>query len=101
MKYRCGTEVLIGDEIEVAYGPNQEALARVMAIGLTLASDEIDKSFYCWAKGEGVLSARSVVIEWIRENPLAHDDPQYASVANYMTLSSLCEERFIRRAHRG
>lgn len=98
MKYRCGTEVMIGDIIEVGYGPDQQALARVIAIGLTLVSDEVDKSFYEWAKDEQVISDQSVIVEWVKENPLANENPKYAPVANYMTLSSLCEERFLRRA---
>lgn len=98
MKYSCGSEVELGDEVAVSYGPEKQALSRVVAIGLTLASDDIDRSFYDWAKDEGILTDRSVVIEWIDENPLAHDDPQYAPVGNYMTLSSLCDERLICRA---
>jgi hypothetical protein len=32
MKYQCGTDVMLGDEIMVQYGPNQESFARVVAI---------------------------------------------------------------------
>ncbi len=52
MKYKCGTEVKLGDEIMVAYGPGQEKLARVVAIGKDLALDSVAASFYAWAKQE-------------------------------------------------
>jgi hypothetical protein len=98
MKYSCGTEVMLGDEIMASYGPEQESLARVVAIGLDLAEQNIDRKFYDWAKAEGIISNESVIIEWRDENPLAHNDPDYSPVGNYMTLSSLCCETFIRRS---
>lgn len=97
MKYSCGTEVMLGDEIMASYGPEQESLARVVAIGLDLAVESIDRKFHDWAKEEGIISAESVVIEWRDENPMAHNDSNYSPVGNYMTLSSLCCETFIRR----
>src|SRR4030043_1443641 len=97
MKYKCGTGAMLGDEIMVQYGPNQEALARVVAIGLDLVIDEIDPAFYSWAKSEGIIDKDTVVVEWVGANPLSHDDPNYAPVGNYMTLQSVCCETFIRR----
>jgi hypothetical protein len=99
MKYECGTEVMLGDEIMVGYGPNQDALARVVAIGIELAIVGIDKEFYSWAKSEGIIDQESVIIEWLEGNPLEHNDPKYAPVSNYMTLQSICCERFIRRGN--
>jgi hypothetical protein len=98
MKYSCGTEVMLGDEIMASYGPKQESLARVVAIGLDLAVENIDRQFYGWAKEEKIISDESVIIEWKDENPMAHNDPNYSPVGNYMTLSSLCCETFIRRS---
>ena len=88
---------MLGDEIMAQYGPDKESLARVVAIGIDLAIDGIDKSFYSWAKSEGIINKDTVVIEWIEENPLAHNDPNYAPVGNYMTLQSICCETFVRR----
>ena len=99
MKYECGTDVMLGDEIMVQYGPNQESLARVVAIGIDLVIPDIDESFYSWAKSEGIIDKNTVVVEWIASNPLSHNDPNYAPVGNYMTLQSICCERFIRRGH--
>ena len=98
MKYSCGTEVMLGDEIMASYGPEEEALARVVAIGLDSAVENIERQFYDWVKEEGIISDESVIIEWMDENPLAHNDPNYAPVGNYMTLASLCSETFIRRS---
>jgi hypothetical protein len=97
MKYRCGTDVMLDDEIMVAYGPNQESLARVVAIGLDSVIDDIDQVYYSWAKNENIINKDSVVVEWIGKNPLSHNNPEYAPVGNYMTLQSVCCETFIRR----
>ena len=97
MKYQCGTDVRLGDEIMVQYGPDQEALAHVVAIGIDLVIDDIDESFYCWAKKEGIIDRSTVVVEWLGSNPLSHSDPNHAPVGNYMTLQSICCEKFIRR----
>ena len=99
MKYQCGTDVMLGDEIMVQYGPNQESLARVVAIGLDFVVPDIDGSFYSWAKSEAIIDKDTVVIEWIASNPLSHNDLNYAPVDNYMTLQSICCERFIRRGN--
>jgi hypothetical protein len=100
MKYECGTDVMLGDEIMVQYSPNQKALARVVAIGLDLVIDEIDPAFYSWAKSEGIIDKDTVVVEWVGANPLSHNDPNYAPVGNYLTLHSICCEKFIRRGNK-
>jgi hypothetical protein len=97
MKYECGTDVMLGDEVMVQYGPNREALARVVAIGADMAIAEIDQAFYSWAKSESIINNDSVVVEWIGPNPFAHDSPNCSPVGNYMTLRSICCETFIRR----
>lgn len=91
--------MILGDEILTSYGLGQEALARVVAIGLNLVVEDIDRNFYDWAKRENIITDQTVVVEWIGQNPLAHDDSHYAPVGNYMTLSSLCCEKFIRRCN--
>jgi hypothetical protein len=97
MKYECGTEVMLGDEIMVGHGPHKEVLARVVTIGTDQAIDGIDQKFYSWAKRERIIDKDTVVVEWISANPLAHDDPHHAPVGNYMTIHSLCCETFVRR----
>jgi hypothetical protein len=97
MKYQCGQLVLLGDEIMVQYGPNQKSMARVVAIGFNDTSDDIDQSFFSWAKDTGIITDETVVVQWIDQNPLSHHDPKYAPVGNYMTLQSVCCEQLIRR----
>lgn len=88
---------MLGDEIMASYGPEQESLASVVAIGLDLVVENIDRKFYDWAKKEGIISEESVIVEWRDVNPLAHNDPNFSPAGNYMTFSSLCCETFIRR----
>ncbi len=45
---------------------------------------DIDSDFLTWVKRDRVLQPTSIVIEWLGENPFAHNDPQYAPVGNYM-----------------
>jgi len=53
-------------------------------LGDTYEHLDIDQQFLKWVKAERVLEPSSVVIEWIEDNPLEHNDPQYAPVGNYM-----------------
>jgi len=98
MKYECGTEVMLGDEIMVEYGPESESLARVVAIGLDIVSNEIEQDYYSWVKREGMINKGSIIVEWIETNPLSHNDPNYAPVGNYMVLDCVCCETFVRRS---
>jgi hypothetical protein len=98
MKYNCGAEVMLGDEILVQHGSGQESLARVVAIGQDLVVDDIDDSYYTWAKKEGLIDQGTVVVDWVQTNPLSHDEPNFAPVGDYMILESLCCEKFIKRS---
>lgn len=97
MKYDCGTEVMIGDEIMVAHGTDKESLAIVVAIGRYLVSDGIDKQFYSWARNEEIIEENTVVIEWLQANPSEDDNPNYSPVGDYMVLECIYCEKFIRR----
>ncbi len=97
MKYECGTEVMLGDEIMVEYGPESRFLMRVVAIGLDLVSDVIEQEYYSWAKREGMINIDAIIVEGIDSNPLSHNDPNYAPVSKYLVLDCICCETFIRR----
>ncbi len=97
MKYQCGTNVMLGDEIMVEHSLGQKSLARVIVIGEDLVIDEIDKRFYSWAKSEGIIKSSTVVVEWIGANPLEHNDPNYSPVSKYLILDSLCCEKLLRQ----
>jgi hypothetical protein len=83
MRYRDGAEVRLGDVVNVPV-PGGTAKARVVMLGETYEHLDIEPSFVAWVKKDKVLEPASIVGEWLGANPLAHDDPRYAAVGNYM-----------------
>lgn len=83
MRYHDGSTVALGDLVNVPV-PGGKAKARVVMLGDTYEHLDIDPGFLAWVKKDNVLEKTSIVIEWIKENPFAHDDPRYAPVGNYM-----------------
>jgi len=83
MRYFDGSEVGLGDIVRVPV-PNGESKARVVMLGDTYAHSDIDEQFLSWVKESRTLRASSIVIEWLGENPFAHQDPKYAPVGNFM-----------------
>ena len=53
-------------------------------LGDTQEHLDIDEQFVRWVLTERLLEPSQVVVEWVARNPFAHDDPQYASVGNYI-----------------
>ena len=83
MKYDDGTVVRLGDIISIPM-QHGSSLGRVVMLGDTQEHLQIDEGFRTWALAEKLLDEDAVVIEWVGENPLAHDDPAYAPVGDYM-----------------
>ena len=83
MKYHNGSLANLGDIVIIPL-PTGNAKARIVMLGDTREHLDIDKQFLDWVKNENMLEASQVVVEWIGRNPLAHNDPQYAPVGNYM-----------------
>lgn len=83
MRYHGGTEVQLGDTVSVPV-PEGQALARVVMLGATYVHLDIDARFVEWVNEEKLLNPDAVVVEWLGDNPFAHDDPNYAPVGNYM-----------------
>lgn len=83
MRYYDGTAVTLGDIVQVPI-PSGSGRARVVMLGETYEHLDIDPGFLSWVKSDRVLRQGAVVIEWLGENPFAHDDPKYAPVGNYM-----------------
>ena len=83
MRYHDGSEVRLGDLVEVSL-QSETARARVVMLGDTYDHLNVDSGFLSWVNSERVLREDSVVVEWVNENPFAHDDPRYAPVGNYM-----------------
>ena len=86
MRYHDGSTIMLGDIVSVPM-PDGTEKARVVMLGDTYEHLDIDKQFLSWVKKEKILKGTSIVIEWLSNNPLAHDDPQYAPVGNYMFTS--------------
>ncbi len=84
MKYPDGTPVKLGDIVTIPL-PSGSARAQVVMLGDTREHSDIDKLFLDWVERDKSLLAPSyVVVEWIDHNPLAHNNPKYAPVGNYM-----------------
>jgi hypothetical protein len=83
MQYADGSPLALGDIVTVPI-PNGTARARVVMLGENYDHLDIDAGFVAWVKNDHILEPGSVVVEWIDGNPLAHSDPQYAPVGNYM-----------------
>ena len=83
MTYHDGTTITLGDVVSVPV-PNGRAKARVVMLGDSYRHLDIDQQFVDWVKGDKLLEKSQVVIEWLKGNPFAHDDPRYAPVGNFM-----------------
>lgn len=83
MNYLDGSVVALGDIVAVPV-PGGLANARVVMLGESYEHLDIDKEFVNWVEKGQVLERTSIVVEWIDANPLAHSDPRYAPVGNYM-----------------
>ena len=83
MQYRDGTAAALGDVVSVPV-PGGTADARIVMLGDTYDHLDIDPQFLSWVTRERKLENGSVVVEWLGSNPLAHQDPAYAPVGNYM-----------------
>jgi hypothetical protein len=53
-------------------------------LGATYEHLQLEPGFLAWVKEERVLAPNAVIVEWLGENPLSHNDPRYAPVGNYM-----------------
>jgi hypothetical protein len=83
MKYHDGSTISLGDVVSVPV-PAGRAKARVVMLGDTYEHLDIDPQFLDWVKRDRVLEGDAVVLEWLGSNPLAHNDPRYAPVGDYM-----------------
>jgi hypothetical protein len=98
MKYSCGNNVLLGDYITVQIGPEKYHEVQIIAIGMKLKTIDINDDEWEWMITENIINENSVIVQFVGENPLAHDDPNYAPVSNHMTIDSITDnEKLIRR----
>jgi hypothetical protein len=93
MNYYDGSPVRLGDIVRVPVSPNGTARARIVMLGDTYEHLDIDPGFVSWVKSDKVLRPDSIVVEWLDDNPFAHNDPRYAPVGNFMfTVLDDCVE---------
>jgi hypothetical protein len=84
MRYADGSTVTLGDLVTVPVAAGTTAKGRVVMLGESYAHLDIDAGFLEWVTREKLLGPSSIVIEWVEENPFAHNDPRYAPVGRYM-----------------
>ena len=89
MNYHDGSPAKLGDIVVIRLA-DRDAKARVVLLGDTREHLDVDAEFIEWAESEKLLAPSQVVVEWIDQNPLAHDDSQYAPVGNYMFTGLDC-----------
>ena len=89
MNYHDGSPAKLGDIVAIRLA-DRSAKARVVLLGDTREHLGVDAEFIEWAESQKLLVPSQVVVEWIDQNPLAHDDPQYAPVGNYMFTGLDC-----------
>lgn len=83
MQYHDGSPANIGDIVVVRLNEAVEK-ARIVMLGDTREHLDLDQEFLEWVNREGILGSSQVIIEWIGRNPLAHNDPNFAPVGNYL-----------------
>jgi len=89
MQYHDGSLAKLGDIVAIPL-PGGSARARVVMLGDTREHLAIDEGFVEWVESEKLLDPSQVVVEWIDQNPLAHSDPKYSPVGNYMFTGLDC-----------
>jgi hypothetical protein len=89
MNYHDGSPAKLGDIVSIPISGGS-ARARVVMLGDTGEHLDMDTGFIEWVESEKLLDSTQAVVEWIDQNPLAHSDPQYAPVGNYMFTGLDC-----------
>jgi hypothetical protein len=85
--------------VTVTLSTPDEYSARVVMLGDTYAHvDDINADFLKWVRAERILKPHQIIVEWLERNPLAHNDPKYAPVGNYMSTFMDEDIRLVARA---
>jgi hypothetical protein len=83
MLYHDGSEVMLDHIISVPI-PSGMGKGRVVMLGDTYEHLDIDPRFVEWVTEGNILKPYQIVIEWVGDNPFAHNDLRYAPVGRYM-----------------
>jgi len=96
MEYHDNQKISLGDIFELDMSDGRER-AKVVMLGSNYQHLELSESFETWVKKDKILDTDSIVLEWIGKNPLAHDNPNYAPVGNYMFTGISEDLKLIKR----
>lgn len=97
MEYQDGKEIRLGDIVQIDMKDGPE-IARVVMLGSTYEHSQLEESFRLWVHEERILNEDSIVLEWVNRNPLAHNNPNFAPVGNYL-FTGISEDLIL--LHRG
>lgn len=97
MEYSDDRKILLGDIVEISM-PEGTEIARVVMLGESYERLELEETFISWVIKDQILEKDSIVVEWINNNPLAHNNPEFAPVGNYMFTGISFDIKLIQRA---
>ena len=98
MEYSDDRKILLGDIVEISM-PEGTEIARVVMLGESYERLELEETFISWVIKDQILEKDSIVVEWINNNPLAHNNPEFAPVGNYMFTGISLDIKLIQRAN--
>ena len=96
MKYTTGEIIKLGDIVSVPV-PSGDALGKVVFLGETYEHSALEDSFTNWVMESKHLKENSIYVEWIKGNPLEHQNENYAPVGNKMQTGIDEFVKFIQR----
>lgn len=70
--------------VPVHVGPRD---GRIVMLGDTFEHLDLDPDFVAWVKKEKLIDSTGVAVQWIGDNPLAHNDPRHAPFGDIMFTS--------------
>ena len=81
MKYPDGTPALLGDivTIPLSDGPHE---GRIVMLGDTMEHLNLHSELVKWIIDDKIMDHTTIAVQWIGQNSLAHNDPQYAPVGD-------------------
>jgi hypothetical protein len=85
MKYYDGSVAKLGDVVLVPLHVGVRE-GRIVMLGDTHEHLDLDANFVSWVRNEKFFDSTWVAVQWIGENPLAHDDPKYAPVGDIIFI---------------
>lgn len=98
MEYSDNRKILLGDLVEISI-PEGTEIARVVMLGESYERLELEETFISWVIKDQILEKDSIVVEWINNNPLAHNNLEFAPVGKYMFTGISFDIKLLQRAN--